>query len=132
MGDYVTCRRCGKIHLRGKCSKKKNSYGNRYKKDSKANAFRSTRKWRDKSQEIRERSNRLCAVCLDKGIINYKDLEVHHITKLSVDYELRLEDSNLICLCSRCHKLADSGEIKEDYLAKLAANRDREDNPPML
>jgi len=132
MGDYVTCRRCGRIHLRGQCTKPKYNYGNRYKADSKANTFRSTRQWREKSKSIRERSNYMCAVCLDKGIVNYKDLEVHHIIKINNNYDLRLEDSNLVCLCSGCHKLADAGELSIDYLSKLAYARDWEHNPPTL
>ena len=124
MGDYVTCRRCGRIHLRGQCTKPKYNYGNKYKKDNDANSFRSSRQWKNKSKAIRERSNYMCAVCLDKGIVTYKDLEVHHIVKLNNNFNLRLEDSNLVCLCSGCHKLADAGEIKKDYLSQLAYKRD--------
>lgn len=123
MADLVSCRKCGKIHPRGvKCNL--GGYSNFYKKDTKANSFRSSGEWKAKRADIKARSNNLCAVCLDKGKITYKGLEIHHIEKLEANYEARLEDSNLICLCAECHHKADSGEIDKGYLKKLVKKRD--------
>lgn len=114
-----SCSRCGKIHdYNYKCNK-----GKVYKKND-IDKLRSTKKWTDKSIEIREASNYLCSVCLDKGIINYENLEVHHIIKLQDQPELLLENDNLICLCKYHHKQADEGKIDQDYLLNLVKKRD--------
>lgn len=123
MADLVSCRKCGKIHPRGvKCII--GGYSNLYKKDTKANSFRSSGEWKTKRNDIKSRSNNICAVCLDKGKINYKNLEIHHIEKIEDSYESRLDDNNLICLCSECHHKADAGEIDKVYLKSLVKKRD--------
>ena len=116
---YKSCSRCGKIHsLNYKCNK-----GKVYKKND-IDKLRSTKKWTDKSIEIREASNYLCSVCLDKGIINYDNLEVHHIIKLQANEDLLLENDNLICLCKKHHKEADTGKLNKDYLISLVKKRE--------
>lgn len=71
----------------------------------------------------------MCEVCFDQGIYNYNQLETHHITKLSEDKELLLDNDNLICLCTYHHKMADKGLLDADYLRGLARRRGREDTP---
>lgn len=116
---YKTCSRCGRIHdYNYKCNK-----GKIYKKND-IDKLRSTKRWTDKSIEIREASNYLCSVCLDKGILNYDNLEVHHIIKLQDQPDLLLDNDNLICLCKKHHKQADEGKINEDYLFNLVIKRD--------
>ena len=118
---YKSCSRCGKVHdYNYKCNK-----GKVYKQND-IDRLRSTTRWTNKSIEIRERSNYLCSVCLDEGIYNYKDVEVHHIIKLQDDPDKLLDNENIICLCKYHHKLADNNKLDKDYLLKLA--RDREDN----
>ena len=119
---YKSCARCGKIHSSTyvcNVNRTKRKYV-----ETEERRLRSTSKWTDKSKEIRERANYLCEVCRDKGIYNYKDLEVHHITKLSSAPELLLENLNLICLCKDCHRKADSGALSKDYLTTLAEKRE--------
>ena len=84
----------------------------------------------NKSIEIREKSNYLCAVCRDEGIYNYKDLDVHHIVKIVEDETLLLDNYNLICLCKKHHKEADLGKIEKDYLLRLARKREDKQNTP--
>jgi len=116
---YKTCSRCNKIvDYNHKCNK-----GKVYKHND-IDKLRSTRAWTIKSIEIRELSKYLCSVCLDEGIINYEDVQVHHILKLQNNHELLLEDSNLICLCPFHHKKADNGEISVEYLQELVKKRD--------
>lgn len=116
---YKSCSRCGKIHdYHYKCNK-----GRVYKKNN-IDKLRSTKRWTNKSIEIREASNYLCSVCLDKGIINYDNVEVHHIEKLQDQPDLLLENDNLICLCKVHHKQADEGKIDKDYLFSLVKKRD--------
>ena len=117
---YKSCAKCGKIHSSNfKCQSIKRVYvgGNERK-------LRSTNKWTEKSKEIRERANNLCEVCRDKGIYTYKNLEVHHIIKLTEDSSLLLDNNNLICLCVEHHKKADDGLIDKDYLSQLAVRRE--------
>jgi 5-methylcytosine-specific restriction endonuclease McrA len=112
------CAVCGKIHSADiKCWRKDARIDREHK-------LRQTNKWHTKSLEIRERSHWLCAVCLDKGIINHESLEVHHIEKLRDNPDGLLDDANLICLCTTHHKLADEGKIDVDYLRMLAQMRD--------
>lgn len=114
------CSRCGKIHPYGyKCNA-----GRIYNKSSEADKLRKKNKWKEKSKEIRERANNLCEVCRDKGIYVYDNLEVHHITPINEDRGLLLDNYNLICLCSSCHKQAEAGKIDKDYLIKLAKQRE--------
>jgi 5-methylcytosine-specific restriction endonuclease McrA len=83
------------------------------------NKFRWSRKWREKRNSIVERDLSLCLVCRSKGKYNYNNLEVHHIIPLEEDYNKRLDDYNLITLCSDCHEQAERGEISKESLYKL-------------
>ena len=86
--------------------------------------LRNTWEWHKKSLEVRDRAQHLCEVCRDNNEYVYTSLEVHHIEKVSDHPELLLEDSNLVCLCTRCHKRADRGELDKDYLRELARKRE--------
>lgn len=119
---YKACSRCGKIHDSNyRCTVGK-SYDNRYKTD--IDNLRNSNAWHKKAEEIKKEANYLCEVCKDKGIYNYTDLEVHHITKLRDNKDLLLDNYNLICLCWKDHKLADEGYLKSEYLRKLAMTRE--------
>lgn len=116
--DLKACSRCGKIHPRSyKCN-----VGRKWIKTDESK-LRSRNAWKRKAQQIKDDAMGLCEVCKDLGIYNYSDLEVHHITKLRNDPDGLLEDDNLICLCIKHHKMADRGELKEDYLRELARKR---------
>jgi len=93
-------------------------------RDTKERQLRNTYDWQQKSIEIRERANYLCEVCRDKGIYNYNELEVHHISKIKDAPHLLLDNYNLICLCNEHHRAADSGEIDKEYLLRLAKIRE--------
>lgn len=88
------------------------------------NKLINTPAWHKKSEQIRESSRYLCAVCEDKGIYNYRDIEVHHITKVVDDKTKLLDNYNLICLCKSHHKLADNDMLDKEYLLKLAKKRE--------
>ena len=117
---WKACSRCGKIHdTKYKCNK-----GKVYKDyKTKEDRLRSTRKWTNKSKQIREDSMWLCAVCKDEGRYNYNNLEVHHIEKLRHDINKLLDNDNLICLCSMHHKMADAGLLSKEYLIELVKSR---------
>ncbi len=119
MAIMKSCSRCGKIHAYNyKCY-----VGKVYKKNSIDN-LRSSYAWTQKAEEIKRASNYLCAICLQEGIYNYKELETHHIVKLQVDPEKLLDNYNLICLCKYHHRKADDGEIDQDLLLRLAKERE--------
>ena len=118
---YYACSRCGKIHPKGYvCQVEKK----RYKYSYKESRLRSKSAWTEKSKQIREDANYLCEVCKDKGIYNYRNVEVHHILKLRDRPDLLLDNYNLVCLCKDCHRLADAGIISVDYLQELAKRRE--------
>ena len=105
-----SCKYCGRIHKKDFiCPMKPKS--NKYK-TSEADKFRWTKAWQRKREEVKRRDKFLCQICIRKLYntikkYNYNDLEVHHIVPIKEDYELRLEDSNLITLCEYHHELAD-------------------------
>lgn len=111
-----SCKYCGRIHdNKFDCGMKPK----RKKEPTQINKFRWSRKWTEKREQIRERDNYLCLVCKAENRFTYEDLEVHHIVPLEEDYNLRLDDDNLITLCVIHHKAADREEIDREYLYKL-------------
>ena len=113
-----SCSKCGRVHdINFKCNA-----GRLPKTDEQA--LRNLSKWHKKSEEIREVSFHLCAICKEQGDYTAKPIEVHHIIKLRDYPQGLLDDSNLIALCVDHHKKADRGEIDPDYLRKLANIRD--------
>lgn len=123
-----SCKYCGRVHDVGVTCKQKpkpirhtdwglyNGLAER--------KFRSTQAWRQTRDRVRERDHYLCRVCLDNKILMYSGIEVHHITSLKDNFDLRLEEDNLICLCREHHEKAEKGEIKRDYLRQLARSCD--------
>jgi 5-methylcytosine-specific restriction endonuclease McrA len=121
MSEYITCSRCGIVKRGHICDKKKPRNTIR---DSKADKFRKTKAWINKSLEIRTRDKYLCVVCINNlyntiNTYNYNKLEVHHITPVNEDYDKRLDNDNLITLCNYHHKMAECGDIPREELYKL-------------
>ena len=118
---FKVCSRCQKVHPFNQpcsCAKYKKNI-----KDGNERKLRRTNAWKEKSLQIREQADNLCEVCRDKGRFIYNNLEVHHIHKIKDAPERYLDDENLICLCGSCHKDADKGLLKIDYLERLAQRR---------
>ena len=107
---YRACPRCGKIHEIGKkCYANSKNY---YQNDPEVRKFRNSAAWKKKAEEIKARDRYLCVVCLKKhNAFVCKDLSVHHIVPVNESEALRLENSNLITVCSVCHKECESGKI---------------------
>ena len=125
---WKACARCGKIH---DYNKKCYVGYNHKKKDTNANKFRNTIEWTNKAIEIKEDSKYLCSICLANNIFNYNKLEVHHIEPINENYNRRLDNYNLICLCKLHHIQAERNEIKREYLFKLAQEREDKLTPPI-
>ena len=103
-----SCTYCGRIHDKKYiCPQKKEALKKRQvkKKQGVSDFFHSSAKWTRKSKAIRERDHHLCQACLH-GIAG-----AGIIVPISEDYDLRLDDDNLITLCRECHEKAESGSI---------------------
>lgn len=116
-----TCKYCGVVDEGHICPHRKP----RQKSGSReTDRFRKTKVWTNKSLEIRQRDKFLCQVCLRNlyntlSFLNFKTVEVHHITPIEEDYNRRLDNDNLISLCSYHHKMAEKGDIPRDILYKI-------------
>lgn len=123
MVKLKTCTYCHKIHdSKKKCTAKKGYYrdkNTRYEKDKDYIKFIKSKKWHEKSQEVKLLDSYCCLVCKSLGLISPKYLEVHHIVKVRNDSSLKLDNNNLITLCINHHKQADSNKIASSELHSL-------------
>lgn len=118
------CKYCGLIHKRNYiCTHKPNrTYKN---KCADTDNFRSTKAWQQKRTEIKERDLYICQICKRNlyntvtPAYNAKQIQVHHINKLSTAYDKRLDNDNLISLCTYHHKMADDGLISINELLDI-------------
>ena len=117
---FKACSRCGKIHPANY-----NCTAGRVYRGGEERKLRAKYAWEKKSKEVRAKADYLCEVCRDQGIYSYNNVEVHHIEKLKDAPEMLLEDSNLVCLCTKHHKDADAGLIDKAYLSHLAGIREK-------
>ena len=118
---YKTCKMCGIVPTDHICPYRKSRQKSGCRR---SDAFRKTKAWTNKSLEIRQRDKFLCQVCLRNryntlSFLNYKTVEVHHITPIEEDYNRRLDNDNLISLCSYHHKMADKGQIPREELYEI-------------
>ena len=74
---------------------------NRYNKEY--TAFYNSTQWRKLRQQVLMRDNYLCQHCLAEGVVNDKNLIVHHIVELKRDWNKRLDMENLEAVCRTCH-----------------------------
>jgi 5-methylcytosine-specific restriction endonuclease McrA len=75
----------------------------RDRQDKEEQRFYSSSEWINLAEYIRRKFNGICVVCLLKdNVISYVEA-VHHIVEIKDDWDLRLSEDNLICLCSSCH-----------------------------
>lgn len=121
------CVYCGQVHdFSYKCPKKPMRIHKNYtqKRDSKEDKFRSSYKWKKKRTYILKRDRHLCIACLHglhgtSSRLTTSGLSVHHIVPLKVDFDLRLDDDNLITLCQMHHEMAEKGAITADMLRNI-------------
>lgn len=62
-----------------------------------------------------------CAHNLEGTIetLNTEGLSVHHIIPIEEDYDLRLDDENLITVCEVHHEMCEAGKIDRDVQRQL-------------
>lgn len=135
------CSCCGRIHdSKYVCPQKEQSKRERQSQRSKENKriydFHRSHKWKNKSLDIRERDNYCCQVCI-RGSHNpdrqfeTEGVSVHHIVPVVEDWESRLDDDNLITLCSKHHEQAEKGLIGRDELKKVAQEQEDKNDFPV-
>lgn len=69
-----------------------------------ADKYTKTATWQSLRKEIIQRDKGCCVLCLLRGRIEYRQLQVHHIVKRVDDITLAYERSNLVTLCRVCHE----------------------------
>ena len=119
--DYVTCQHCGIVPRGHICPHRKSRQKSG---DRQSDKFRNTKIWQRKRDEIKVRDRHLCQLCIRNlhntiNFLNFKNIEVHHITSIQEDYNRRLDNDNLISLCSYHHKMADKGLIPKQELYNI-------------
>lgn len=124
----VSCSFCGLVHKRGETCKKRIKAKRRPKEADFINKFRWGSAWKKKREEIKKLDKFLCQICLlnkyhTERIYNFDNLEVHHILNLKDYFSLKLENSNLITLCSFHHKMAEEGIISIEELEEITKKR---------
>lgn len=111
-----TCKYCGKIvDTNHKCTMKPKYE----KKDKEIVKFRNSKEWKNKRNEIGIRDKHLCRYCLANNRLVYDKIDVHHITPLKKNFNLRLDNNNLISLCRTCHEDAEKGKIPKEVLQEI-------------
>jgi 5-methylcytosine-specific restriction endonuclease McrA len=68
-----------------------------------APAFYRTYMWRWAADQARKSQRNECQDCKARGVYAPAE-EVHHIAPLLQRPDLALDQSNLVCLCKRCHE----------------------------
>lgn len=117
----VSCSYCAGLHHRKEvCSKRIKK--KRKKEPTYISRFRNSKAWQRKRLEVKKRDKMLCQYCLLKGKLTFDNLEIHHIEPISINWDRRLDEYNLITLCTNCHKIAERKEIKEEQLFDIARN----------
>lgn len=119
-----SCKYCGRIHdaayiCEQKAAAEELRRARTYNRDPKIDRFRKGRNWQRMAEHVRHRDSNLCLCCLhnEKGTLirfNTENLSVHHISPISEDWNDKLNEDNLITVCSTHHEMCESGEIPRD------------------
>ena len=116
-----SCQYCGRIHdSKYDCGKRPQPR----KKKNEVDRFRWSPAWKSKRAEIRERDSHVCQVCI-RGLCEpdrqYEtdNLSVHHALPIEQAWDKRLDNDNLITLCSKHHEMAESGAIPYNKVKEI-------------
>ncbi len=77
-----------------------------------------------KRRKIKERDNYLCQICIrelyeTKRKYNHEALQVHHAIPINSNEDLKLDENNLIALCSMHHAMCDKRKIPYEEIKKI-------------
>ncbi len=121
-----SCSYCGGIHgIKYECPSKPK----RNDKGTEADNFRNTFRWQKKRKQINERDQYLCQICIRERYdtvmkYNYSNTSIHHIWSLLENFDKRLDDDNLICLCRDHHEMAEDGRISKGELIQIVKEQE--------
>ena len=129
-----SCKYCGRIHdTKYVCEQKDIAEKKRMSNRKATNAlrFRRTTVWTNKIIDIRTRDKYMCLCCKAQlpGTVkqyNTSNLSVHHIVPIEEDYNLRLEDGNLMTVCDVHHEMCEAEQISRDTQRYLVDESMRE------
>lgn len=135
------CSYCGRIHdSKDMCTQKEQKIrerqSQRTNRNKKVYDFHRSHKWKQKSMDVRERDEFCCQVCI-RGMYSperqfeTENISVHHIVPIAEEWDRRMDDENLITLCSKHHEMAERGEIKRKKLLSIAAEQERKRDCPV-
>lgn len=116
-----SCKYCGRIHdSKYDCGMKPV----RKKQGNDKDRFRWTQAWQRKREEIKQRDNYLCQICIRKLYDTYNQytydyLEVHHAIPLKEDFDRKLDNDILLTMCGRHHEMAERGEIPREVILDI-------------
>lgn len=91
----------------------RNKYYDLYVRDQKSKQFYGSSEWVAVRNLMRVQTSNLCCMCLDENEIVIADV-CDHIIPIKVDWNLRLELSNLQMLCHKHHRIK-TLEDKQKY-----------------
>ena len=97
--------------------------------------FRNSPKWQKKRKHIKERDNYLCQICIrelygTKRKYNSEGLQVHHALPINLSENLKLDESNLITLCSMHHSMCDKRQIPYEEVKKIINEQNQKQSNP--
>lgn len=129
---FKTCQYCGIVPYNHVCPYKKNN-----KTITDIDKFRWTRLWQKKREEIKKRDLYLCQICIrelynTKIKYNSSNLSVHHNVPLNEDFNLRLENNNLITVCDYHHELCEKGDIPREEVQYIINEQEKKTSPPTI
>lgn len=119
------CLKCRKKIDKGEsyCSEclsaNRKEYKNQNKKDiknEKAEKSLGTALWKTVRRQVLVRDNGCCQLCLTRGYIENRKLQVHHLVKRIDNEYLTYTPSNLVTVCPPCHEELEKLPVKQQML----------------
>lgn len=123
-----TCKYCGIVPYNHICPHIKKTE----KKVTETDKFRWTKVWQRKRDEIKRRDLYLCQICIrelynTENKYNSNNLSVHHNISIAEDYNKRLDNNNLLTVCSIHHEMCENGEIPKEIVQKIIDEQEKKD-----
>ena len=121
-----TCKYCGIVPYDHICP-----YKSKTKKEAtEIDKFRWTKAWQKKREEIKKRDLYLCQICIRELYntttkYNTENLSVHHNIPLVEDYNKRLDNNNLITLCSVHHEMCENNKIDREEVQRIIEEQEQ-------
>ncbi len=121
-----TCKYCGIVPYNHVCPHRTK----KEKEITEIDKFRWSRIWQRKREEIKKRDLYLCQICKRKlyntiSQYNTEALSVHHNIPIAEDYNKRLDNDNLITLCSIHHEMGENNEIPREEVQKIIDEQEK-------